>query len=114
MVIVRGEIWWANLSPTQGTEQSGIRPVLIVQTDRANAASPHTIAVPLTTKIRQKTLPSHVPLKAGDGGTTQDAVILCEQIRVIDKGRLRTRMGALTPGQMDEVEVALKVILDLS
>lgn len=114
MVIARGEIWWANLSPTQGTEQSGVRPVLIVQMDRANAASPHTIIVPLTTKIRQKTLRSHVQLKAGDGGTTQDAVILCEQVRVIDKSRLRTRMGTLTSDRMNEVEAALKVILDLS
>ncbi len=113
MVIARGEIWWANLSPTQGTEQSGIRPVLIVQTDRANAASPHTIVVPLTTKIRQKTLRSHVLLNTGEGGTTQDAVILCEQIRVIDKGRLRTLMGTLEADRMDEVDQALKVILDL-
>lgn len=114
MVIARGEIWWANLSPTQGTEQSGIRPVLIVQMDRANAASPHTIVVPLTTKIRQKTLRSHVRLTAGEGGTTEDAVILCEQIRVIDKGRLRNRMGALSDERMDEVDAALKVILDLA
>ena len=114
MVIARGEIWWANLSPSQGTEQSGIRPALIVQMDRANAASPHTIVAPLTTKIRQKTLRSHVLLNAGEGGTTQDAVVLCEQIRVIDKGRLRNRMGTLAADRMDEVEVALKVILDLS
>lgn len=114
MVIARGELWWADLSPTQGTEQSGVRPVLIVQTDKANAASPHTIVVPLTTKIRQKLLRSHVLLSAGEGGTTQDAVILCEQIRVIDKRRLRTQMGTLTPERMDEIEVALKTILDLS
>ena len=114
MVIARGEIWWANLSPTQGSEQSGVRPVLIVQMDRANAASPHTIVAPLTTKIRHKTLRSHVPLTACEGGTTQDAVILCEQLRVIDKGRLRTRMGALSSDRMDEVDAALKVILDLS
>lgn len=113
MVIARGEIWWANLSPTQGTEQSGIRPVLIVQMDRANAASPHTIIVPLTTKIRQKVLKSHVRLSIGEGGTTEDAVILCEQIRVIDKGRLRNRMGMLSDERMEEVDVALKVILDL-
>lgn len=114
MVIARGEIWWANLSPTQGTEQSGIRPVLIVQMDRANTASPHTIVVPLTTRIRQKTLRSHVRLNAGEGETTEDAVILCEQIRVIDKSRLRNRMGALSDERMDEVDAALKVILDLA
>lgn len=113
MVIARGEIWWADLSPTQGAEQSGVRPVLTVQADKANVASPHTIIVPLTTKIRHKLLRSHVPLHVGDGGTTEDGVILCEQIRVVDKRRLRTRMGLLTPALMDEVEVALKVILDL-
>ena len=85
MVIARGEIWWANLAPTIGTEQSGRRPVVIVQTDKANSASPHTIIVPLTTKIRSRQLKSHVAVVAGDGGTTQDGVILCEQIRVIDK-----------------------------
>lgn len=114
MVIMRGDIWWADLSPTQGSEQSGVRPVLVVQTDRANVASPHTIVVPLTTKIRQKLLRSHVVLNTGEGGTTQDAVILCEQIRVVDKRRLRTQMGSLTAERMDEVELALKAILDLS
>ena len=114
MVIARGEIWWADLSPTQGTEQSGIRPVVIVQMDRANVASPHTIIVPLTTKIRHKLLRSHVQLHKGDGGTTEDAVVLCEQIRVVDKRRLRTQMGTLTDAQVEEIGVALKVILDLS
>lgn len=76
MVISRGEIWWADLSPTKGTEQAGVRPVLIVQMDRANAASPHTIIAPLTTKIRSRILKSHVPVTAGEGGTTQDGVVL--------------------------------------
>ena len=114
MVIVRGEIWWADLSPTQGTEQSGVRPVVIVQMDKANNASPHTIMVPLTTKIRHKLLRSHVQPHKGDGGTTEEAVILCEQIRVVDKRRLRTRMGTLTDIQIEEIDVALKVILNLS
>ena len=113
MVISRGEIWWADLSPTKGTEQSGVRPVLIVQMDRANAASPHTIVVPLTTKIRSRILKSHVAVAAGEGGTTQDGVVLCEQIRVIDKQRLQSRMGLLSDARMEEVDIALKSILDI-
>ena len=114
MVIARGELWWADLAPTKGTEQSGRRPVLIVQMDKANSASPHTIIVPLTTKIRSRQLKSHVAVVAGDGGTTQDGVILCEQIRVIDKQRLQSRLGLLSDTRMSEVDVALKTILDLS
>jgi mRNA interferase MazF len=76
MAVKRGEVWLADLSPSKGTEQSGVRPVLIVQTDRANVHSPHTIIVPFTTRIRQKLLPSHVLVPAGEGGLTQDSVVL--------------------------------------
>jgi mRNA interferase MazF len=85
---MRGEVWRADLSPTRGTEQAGVRPVLIVQTDRANPHSPHTIIVPFTSKIRSRLLPSHVLVPAGEGGLTQDSVTLCEQIRVMDHSRL--------------------------
>lgn len=113
MVITRGDLWWADLAPTKGTEQSGRRPVLVVQMDKANAASPHTIIVPLTTRIRSRQLKSHVAVAAGEGGTTHDGVILCEQIRVVDKQRLQSRIGVLTQERMNEVDVALKTILDL-
>src|SRR3954470_25008001 len=68
MAVTRGEVWRADLAPTRGTEQSGVRPVLVVQTDRANAHSPHTIIVPFTSRIRQRLLPSHVFVPAGEGG----------------------------------------------
>lgn len=113
MAVKRGEVWLADLSPTRGTEQAGVRPVLIVQTDRANRASPHTIIVPLTTKIRRAQLPSHVLVKAGQGGLKADSVILCEQIRVIDVHRLIKRLGSLTPRKMREVNQALRTILEL-
>jgi mRNA interferase MazF len=113
MAVKRGEVRLADLSPTQGTEQSGVRPVLIVQTDRANAHSPHTIIVPFTTRIRQKLLPSHVLVPAGEGGLTQDSVALCEQVRVIDNGRLIRLLGTISTQRMQEVGDALKVILDL-
>ena len=70
MAVSRGEVWRADLSPSRGTEQAGVRPVLIVQTDRANSHSPHTIAVPFTTRIRLRLLPSHVLVPAGEGGLT--------------------------------------------
>jgi mRNA interferase MazF len=109
----RGEVWRGDLSPTRGTEQSGVRPILVVQTDRANPHSPHTIVVPFTTRIRHKLLPSHVLAPAGEGGLTQDSIALCEQIRVIDVSRLMARLGQLTAPRMQEIDNALKAILEL-
>jgi mRNA interferase MazF len=97
VAVTRGEVWRADLSPTRGTEQSGVRPVLIVQTDRANPHSPHTIVVPFTTRIRHVLLPSNVLVPASEGGLSQDSVALCEQIRVIDTGRLMVHLGDLSP-----------------
>ena len=113
MAVKRGEVWQADLSPTRGTEQAGVRPVVIVQTDRANPHSPHPVMVPFTTRIRQRLLPSHVLVPAGEAGLTQDSVALAEQIRVIDNNRLIRRLGALAAARMDEVDDALRTILDL-
>lgn len=113
MAVNRGEVWWADLSPTKGSEQAGRRPVLIVQTDRANPSSPHTIIVPFTTRIRHKRLPSHALIPAGEGGLTQDSVALCEQIRVLDHSRLLSKIGDLPQGRMHEVDDALRAILEL-
>ena len=113
MAVKRGEIWRADLSLTRGTEQSGVRPVLIVQTDRANPHSPHTIIVPFTTRIRHKLLPSHVSVPVGEGGLTQDSIALCEQIRVIDNGRLLAKFGDLPPSRMQEIGDALRAVLEL-
>jgi len=111
--VKRGEVWKADLSPTRGSEQSGIRPVVVVQTDRANPHSPHTIIVPFTTRIRQRLLPSHVLVSAGEGGLTQDSVALCEQVRVMDQGRLLTQLGDLSAARMQQVSNALRIILEL-
>jgi mRNA interferase MazF len=113
VAVSRGEVWRADLSPTRGTEQSGVRPILVVQTDRANPHSPHTIIVPFTTRIRHKLLPSHVLVPAGEGGLTQDSVALCEQIRVIDRSRLMVRLGQLSSQRLQEIADALKTILEL-
>jgi mRNA interferase MazF len=113
MAVKRGEVWRADLSPTRGTEQAGVRPVLIVQTDRANPHSPHTIIVPFTSQIRQRLLPSHVLVPAGEGGLTQDSVALCEQVRVLDNSRLLDKRGDLSAARMQEVDEALRAILAL-
>jgi mRNA interferase MazF len=102
------------LNPVVGTEQAGIRPVVILQIDRANAVSPHTIIAPFTTKIRQKLLPSHVFVPAGVGGLSQNSVILCEQIRVIDKSRIIRVLGHLDDIYLQELAQALCTILDIS
>jgi len=109
----RGDVFLVDLNPVVGTEQAGIRPALVIQIDRANATSPHTIIVPFTTRIKETILPSHVKIPAGIGGLTQDSILLCEQIRVIDKRRLVRRIGDIGEENLSKVAVALKVILGL-
>ena len=113
MAVSRGEVWFADLSTTRGSEQSGTRPVLIVQTDRANATSPNSIIIPFTTRIRKKLFPSHVLVPAGEAGLTQDSVALAEQIRVMDLARLIRKLGQLPTARIQEVDDALRAILDL-
>ena len=109
----RGDAVLCDLNPVVGTEQAGVRPVLVVQIDRANMVSPHTIVVPFTTRIRQALLPSHVLIPAGVGGLTHDSVALCEQIRVIDKRRIIHVLGHVNDTHMEEVARALRSILGL-
>ncbi len=111
--VVRGDVVLCDLNPVVGTEQSGIRPVVVTQNDRANKVSPHTIIAPFTSKIRQALLPSHVFVPKGIGGLSQDSVILCEQIRVIDKSRIVRRIGHLDDNYLQQLAEALKRILDL-
>ena len=111
--IVRGNIVLCDLNPVIGTEQAGVRPVVILQIDRANAVSPHTIIAPFTSKIRRVLLPSHVFVPSDTGGLTQDSVLLCEQIRVIDKSRIRRVLGHLNDDYMEQVAIALSNILGI-
>jgi len=113
VTIARGDVVLCDLNPVVGTEQAGIRPVVILQIDRANAASPHTIIAPFTTKIRRALLPSHALVPAGVGGLTQDSVVLCEQIRVIDKRRITKVLGHLDDSYMAEIAKALRTILGI-
>jgi len=113
VAITRGDVVLCDLNPVAGSEQAGIRPAVIVQIDRANTVSPHTVIVPFTTKIRRALLPSHAFVPAGAGGLTQDSVALCEQIRVIDKRRITRVLGHLDDPHMEEVAKALRTILGL-
>jgi mRNA interferase MazF len=114
VVIKRGDIILCDFNPVIGTEQSGIRPAVIIQIDRANAASPHTIVAPLTSRIRKSLLPSHVFVLIGIANLTQDSVILCEQIRVIDKSRIIRVIGHLDREYIMQLNMALCTILGLS
>jgi mRNA interferase MazF len=113
VTIVRGDVVLCDLNPVVGTEQAGVRPAVVFQIDRANAVSPHTIIAPFTTRIRRALLPSHVLIPAGTGGLSQDSVVLCEQIRVIDKRRIVRVLGHLDDAHMEEVARALRMILGL-
>ena len=113
MEIKRGDVFLVDPNPVVGAEQAGIRPALVIQIDKANAASPHTVLIPFTTRIREVKLPSHVMIPAGTGGLVEQSVLLCEQIRVIDKRRLVRKMGNVGEGYLRDVERAVKVILGL-
>ncbi|MCX7854469.1 MAG: type II toxin-antitoxin system PemK/MazF family toxin [Anaerolineae bacterium] len=113
VTVARGDVVLCDLNPVVGTEQAGVRPALVLQIDRANAVSPHTIIAPFTTKIRRALLPSHVFVPAGVGGLTQDSVLLCEQIRVIDKRRILKILGHLDESYMQQVAKAVSLILGL-
>src|SRR5215203_3180047 len=100
----RGEIWMAELNPVRGSEQAGTRPVLILQNDLVSQFTTTVLAVPLTTNLRLTGLPSCVMLTKGDGGLTSDSVALCHQMRVLDKTRLRRKLGTLSQQTIATVE----------
>ena len=112
--VQRGEVYRANLHPTEGAEQDGVRPVLIVSRDAINRSSPVVIIVPLTDAANKtKVYPSHVRFKAGTAGLSMDSIAVCEQIRAISKTRLKQRLGNLSRSDMTAIEAAMKITLDL-
>lgn len=113
-MIKRGEIYFAQLNPVVGSEQGGVRPVLVVQNDIGNQYSPTTIILAITSQINKAKLPTHVELKAALYGLERDSVILTEQIRTIDKTRLKQRIAVLNDDTMHKVDQALLVSLDLA
>ena len=110
-MIQRGDLYSACLDPVVGSEQGGIRPVLIVQNDVGNRYSPTVIVLAVTGRLNKSRLPTHVPIDAGDTGLQRDSVVLAEQIRTLDKRRLRERIGSLRPEVMDQVSQAMRISL---
>ena len=106
MTVKRGEIYYADLSPVVGSEQGGVRPVLIVQNDVGNKYSPTIIAAAITSKINKAKMPTHIELSANEYGLNKDSVILLEQIRTIDKRRLKEKIGKLDADMMIRVDKA--------
>lgn len=116
MLIKRGDIFYADLSPVIGSEQGGVRPVLIVQNDLGNRYSPTVIAAAITSQINKAKLPTHIEISSKEYGLAKDSVILLEQIRTIDKKRLKEMIGHLDEKRMEKVNEALNIsfgLLDL-
>ena len=111
MIIKRGELYYADLSPVIGSEQGGIRPVLILQNDVGNKYSPTIIVAAITSQINKAKLPTHIEISAKEYGLTKDSVILLEQIRTIDKRRLQEKIGMLDSYIMNKVNEALLISL---
>ena len=112
-IVKRGDIFYADLSPVVGSEQGGMRPVLIVQNDTGNKHSPTVIAAAITSQTGKAKLPTHIALSGKTVGLSRDSVILLEQIRTLDKSRLREKMGKLDGETMNRVDSAIAVSFGL-
>ncbi|MBR2724742.1 MAG: type II toxin-antitoxin system PemK/MazF family toxin [Ruminococcus sp.] len=113
MNIKRGEIYYADLSPVVGSEQGGVRPVLIVQNDIGNRHSPTVIAAAITSQQTKAKLPTHISIGGDCCGLAKNSVVLLEQVRTIDKKRLKERMGAVSPRDMTQIDQAISISLGL-
>jgi len=113
MNVKRGELYYADLSPVVGSEQGGIRPVLVVQNDVGNKYSPTIIAAAVTSKINKAKLPTHIELPSAYG-LAKDSVILLEQIRTLDKRRLKERIGTIDQDRLPDIDEALGVSLGIA
>lgn len=115
MSVKRGEIYYADLSPVVGSEQGGVRPVLIVQNDVGNKHSPTVIAAAITSQHDKAHMPTHIEVRADSScGLAKDSIVLLEQIRTIDKKRLRDKMGELDLNSMNKVDTALSISFGLN
>ena len=109
----RGDIYYADLSPVVGSEQGGVRPVLIIQNDTGNRYSPTVIAAAITSQTNKAKLPTQIALSAPDHGLPRDSVVLLEQVRTLDKRRLRERMGRVDGELMERIDAAIAVSFGL-
>ena len=114
MIVKRGDIYYADLSPVIGSEQGGVRPVLVVQNDVGNRYSPTVIAAAITSQINKAKLPTHIEICAQEYGLSRDSVVLLEQVRTIDKKRLKEKIGHLDENMMGRVNTALEISLGIS
>lgn len=113
LIIKRGDIFYADLSPVIGSEQGGIRPVLIIQNDIGNKYSPTIIAAAITSQLEKSKLPTHIELSGKNYGLAKDSVILLEQIRTIDRQRLMEKIGHLSEQEMETVNNAISISFGL-
>lgn len=109
MIVKRGDIFYADLSPVVGSEQGGIRPVLIIQNDVGNKYSPTVIVAAITSQINKAKLPTHIELNANEYGLIKDSVVLMEQVRTIDKKRLKEKIGHLSDELLIKIDEALAI-----
>ncbi|MDR1569188.1 MAG: type II toxin-antitoxin system PemK/MazF family toxin [Oscillospiraceae bacterium] len=114
MIVKRGEIYSADLNPVVGSEQGGIRPVVVIQNDIGNRFSPTVIVLAITSKLGKARLPTHVEIAAGEAGLTKPSIILAEQMRTLEKTRLGERLGKLSESEMLRVEAAIHASLGIS
>jgi len=110
----RGEVWLANLNPTQGSEQAGTRPVIIFQESTLARFTTTIITIPVTSNLRRAALPTCVQISKGEGGLSQDSVALCHQIRVLDRKRLFKKLGQLEPQTISAIETTILFTLGYS
>ncbi len=114
MIVKRGEVYFADLSPVVGSEQGGVRPVLVIQNNIGNRFSPTVIVAAITAQIQKAKLPTHVEIEAEKYGFERDSVILLEQIRTLDKQRLTDKITQLDGQMMDKIDQALEISLGLT
>jgi mRNA interferase MazF len=110
----RGEVWLADLNPIRGSEQSGTRPVIVMQNNAINRFTKTVLAIPLTTNLRRVSLPSCVRVPKGEGGLASDSVVLCHQMRVLDTSRLKQKLGVVTPTTIEAIEDCLLFTLGIT
>ncbi len=114
MTVHRGDIYYADLSPVVGSEQGGVRPVLIVQNDVGNRFSPTVIAAAITSQTDKAKMPTHIQVRSEGSGLAKDSIVLLEQVRTLDKRRLREHMGRLDEDSMRRVNNAIQISLGLT
>lgn len=113
LTVKRGDIYYADLSPVIGSEQGGIRPVLIIQNDIGNRFSPTVIAAAITSQSEKAKLPTHIKVNRAGSGLAKDSIVLLEQVRTIDKRRLKEKMGSLDSSSMSQINQALSISFGL-